>query len=368
MKIAYDYQVFSQQPYGGVSRYFFEISKRISNLNKDSNVSILSPLYINEYLESVKGELKIKGIKIPNIPKSQRLIYLINRLLSRKQLKKFKPDILHETYYSSNTISYGKEKLIITVYDMIHELFPSCFNSSDKTSQIKRKAIDRADHIICISENTRQDLIRLFGIDKEKTSVVPLGVSLNSKQNNLKIKRKKGYILYVGSRVGYKNFRNLIFAYSKNKELNNQYDLIAFGGGEFTLDEKTLFKEVGLNENKVIHESGTDEKLVSFYSDASLFVYPSLYEGFGIPPLEAMSLNCPVACSNSSSMPEVVGNAAAFFDPKSVKSISSAIQSVLEDVSYKDLLISRGQNRIKHFSWDSCSQKTYEIYQKVIQQ
>ena len=75
MKIAYDYQVFSQQPYGGVSRYFFEISKRISNLNKDSNVSILSPLYINEYLEPVKGELKIKGIKIPNIPKSQRLIW-----------------------------------------------------------------------------------------------------------------------------------------------------------------------------------------------------------------------------------------------------------------------------------------------------
>ena len=366
MKIAYDYQVFIQQPYGGISRYFFEISKRISYLNKVSNVSILSPVYINEYIKPLKSNLKVKGRKIANLPKSQRLMCLFNRFFSSMQLKKLKPDILHETYYSRKTISSGNEKLIVTVYDMIHELFPLYFHSSDNTSQLKREAIDRADHIICISENTRKDLISLFGIEKEKTSVVHLGVSLNYQDSPIEIKQSKEYILYVGSRFGYKNFRNLVIAYSSNKALNDRYNLIAFGGGNFTLEEKKFFEEVGLNENKLIYESGTDEKLVNFYRAASLFVYPSLYEGFGIPPLEAMSLNCPVACSNSSSMPEVVGNAGAFFDPSSVISISNAIESVLGDVSYKNQLISRGKNRIKHFSWDKCSQKTYEIYQKVI--
>ncbi len=366
MKIAYDYQVFSQQVYGGISRYFVEISKRITNLEGKNNINILSPLYINKYLFESEKLLNVKGIKVPYIQKTSRIIKFINKFLSFKQLKKINPDILHETYYSNKSIYTGKGKIILTVYDMIHELFPTYFSKFDQTSKLKKIAVDRADQIICISENTREDLIRLLGVKREKTSVIYLGFNLNYNSSlNLNDSKDK-FILYVGSRVGYKNFKNLAIAFAKNKEIKNRFKLIAFGGGAFSAKEKTFFKEIGLSQKNILQVSGDDQKLVNYYTKSSLFVYPSLYEGFGIPPLEAMSLKCPVACSDSSSISEIVSDAGLYFDPYSVDSISKTIESVLQnDILRKDLII-KGEKRIKDFSWDKCSLETYNLYKKII--
>ncbi len=365
MNITFDYQVFSQQSFGGISRYFSEIYKHISYLN-NNKVYILSPLYINNYISENKNDMNIKGIKIPYIKKTTKLIKFINYCLSIRQLKEFRSDILHETYYAKRSIASGREKIILTVYDMIHELFPSQFHSSDKTSEIKRIAVERADHIICISENTRKDLIKLFKVPEEKTSVIYLGFDLNDENNfNFKLQKER-IILFVGSRKGYKNFKNLVIAFAQNNEIKSRFKLVAFGGGPFSIEEKTFFREIGLSNNNIIQEKGNDQKLIEYYKKASLFVYPSFYEGFGIPPLEAMSLGCPVACSNTSSIAEVVSNAGIYFDPYSIQSISRAIKSTLQDDSLRKVLIKKGEKRIKKFSWEKCSLETYNLYKKLI--
>ncbi len=365
MNITFDYQVFGQQSYGGISRYFSNISKHISYL-ENNKVCILSPLYINNYISGNRNEINVKGIKIPYIKKSSKIIKFINYYLSIRQIKKLNSDILHETYYSKRSIASGREKIVLTVYDMIHELFPSQFSRSDKISEIKRIAVERADHIICISENTRRDLIDLFKVPEEKTSVIYLGFDLNDK-NNFKFKLpKEKIILFVGDRSGYKNFKNLVIAYARNKEIKTRFKLVAFGGRPFSYGEKVFFKEIGLSKNNIIQEKGNDQKLIKYYKKSSLFVYPSFYEGFGIPPLEAMSLGCPVACSNTSSIPEVVSDAGIYFDPYSVESISRTIKSILQDDSLRKRLIKKGEKRIKKFSWEKCSLETYSLYKKLI--
>ena len=365
MNITFDYQVFSQQSYGGISRYFSNISKHISYLN-NNRVCILSPLYINDYISRNKNEINVKGIKIPYIKKSSKIIKFINFYFSFRQIKELNSDILHETYYAKKSIASGREKIVLTVYDMIHELFPSQFSSSDKTSEKKRIAVKRADHIICISENTRRDLIELFKVPEEKTSVIYLGFDLNDK-NNFKFKLpKEKIILYVGDRSGYKNFKNLVIAYARNKKIKTNFKLVAFGGRPFSFSEKIFFKEIGLSRNNIIRETGNDQKLIEYYKKSSLFVYPSFYEGFGIPPLEAMSQGCPVACSNTSSISEVVSDAGVYFDPYSAESISRTIESILEDDSLRKELIKKGEKRLKNFSWEKCSLETYNLYKKLI--
>ena len=113
--------------------------------------------------------------------------------------------------------------------------------------------------------------------------------------------------------------------------------------------------------------NGDDAKLANYYRNASLFVYPSLYEGFGIPPLEAMGYGCPVVCSNTSSIPEVVGDAAILFDPYSLDSISNAIETVLTNNHLRSSLISRGFEQIQKFSWKKCADETLDVYKKVLQ-
>ena len=142
--------------------------------------------------------------------------------------------------------------------------------------------------------------------------------------------------------------------------------MVAFGGGHFNGREKTLVRSLGLNENQVRQMSGDDAVLCAIYRQASLFVYPSLYEGFGIPPLEAMSLDCPVACSNTSSMPEVVGNAAIQFDPYEVDSIANALEAVVTNSALQADLRQRGRDRLQAFSWDRCALETLNVYRKVL--
>jgi glycosyltransferase involved in cell wall biosynthesis len=251
---------------------------------------------------------------------------------------------------------------------MIHELFPEHFPVQDQTRHAKRIAVERADHIICISEHTRQDLIRLLDIPPEKTTVVHLGFSFSLTNSN-KIASSnitKPYILFVGVRSGYKNFARLLAAYASDSELSDAFDLVAFGGGKFSNEEQLLIRHHGLNQNQVHQVGGGDEALAALYKDAALFVYPSLYEGFGIPPLEAMSLDCPVACSNTSSIPEVVGEAAYLFDPHSSESISRAIQVVLGNAELRRNLQRQGQERVRSFSWQTCAAHTLDVYKATL--
>lgn len=365
MKIAYDHQIFSAHKFGGVSRYFVELIKHINQLKKKKKfIKIIAPVHQNFYLTKNIKNLYFKGIKLPNVKGSTKICNLINSFLSPFLLKFYEPDVIHKTYYGLENFNNTHTKKIITVYDMIHELFPKNFPNKDKTAEIKKIAVNKADHIICISKNTQKDLINILGVDIKKTSVVHLGLTLISQKKKYFNKNHKPFILYVGSRGGYKNFSRFIEAYANSNQVKKKFAVVVFGGGPFLLDE--IKKINNLKVSNIKQVSGDDDKLASYYQNASLFVYPSLYEGFGLPLLEAMNFGCPVACSNTSSIPEVVGNAAIFFDPYSVKSISKSIEAILLNNKMKKLLVARGFKRAKKFSWKKCAEKTYKVYEKIL--
>ncbi len=368
MRIAFDHQIFGWQQYGGVSRYFYELAKNIAVI-PDHQVKIISPLYVNRYISSPVPGLVVEGVKVPALPKTGRIYRAFNSLLARSMLRSFQPDIVHETYYSATRLAPPRAKVIVSVYDMIHERFNKNFSQMDPTSREKALSVERADHVICISEHTRKDLIELFRIPEKKTSVVHLGFSLAEEtevEDNDWRPPQRPYLLYVGNRGGYKNFTCLLDAYAESKALRAHYDIVCFGGGPFTTRERRRMKEFGLAAATVRQISGSDGLLARFYRSATVFVYPSLYEGFGIPPLEAMGFDCPVVCSNASSIPEVVGDAAELFDPNDLLAMRLAMERVAFDQSRKNTLIEKGRSRLRLFSWERCAQETLAIYEKVL--
>lgn len=365
MDIIYDYQIFSLQEYGGASRYFYEVASRIAEYNKYA-VRIVAPLYINKYLKNNKSSLVI-GQYTPPIPKTNRVRGYINAVVTKGLLHKIKPDIVHETYYNVIKLSPGKTVTVITVLDMIHEKFREWFSVNDSTSIIKNSAVNRADHVICISENTKNDLMEIFHVKPSKISVVYLGHSLTL---NLPLFGKRifthPYILYVGDRVGYKNFYRLLRAYMASNKLKNDFKLVCFGGKEFSIEELKEFKILGVMPEQIQHVTGDDRILANLYYYASILVYPSLYEGFGIPPLEAMSYKCPVACSNTGSLPEVVGDAVEYFDPHNTESILSSIEKVVYSIDESETLIARGLEKFKQFTWEACAKQTSLVYASLL--
>lgn len=364
MKIAFDSQIFTMQEYGGISRYICDLA---SQLAKTDGVEpeIFAPLYINAYLEKLPKKI-VSGIKVPRIPKTGKAVQQGALWLARGAIERFQPDILHETYYGSHPAATTAARSVVTVYDMIHELFPVDFSKHDRSSELKRISTSRVDHVICISEATRNDLLALFGLPEEKVTVVYLGFNSLIPAKYFVESQRKPYLLYVGHRNGYKNFDGFLRAYASSQWLRNNFDVVCFGGGAFSSDEIKLIEKLELTSNQLMHVTGDDGKLACFYRDAALFVYPSLYEGFGIPPLEAMALDCPVACSNTSSIPEVVGDAAEYFDPNNTDSIRSAIESVLNSDVRRAELIGLGRLRYPTFTWARCASETLSVYNRLL--
>ncbi|MGA7937235.1 MAG: glycosyltransferase family 1 protein [Kovacikia sp.] len=350
MNIIYDYQVFSFQKYGGVSRYFCETADHIAKVD-GNKIEIVAPFYINEYAHKTFN-VDVRGLKIPEVPRLSCIVLRANEAVSRFFLgPRQNVDIFHETYFSKAENCPRSAKRIITVLDMIHEKFTESFPVWDKTRDNKAYAVHRADHVICISESTQRDLIELLGVQKEKTSVVYLGYSLTCKNENSSISsvRKRPFILYVGGRNKYKNFEGMLRAFASSKLLKKEFSIVCFGGGGFDSRELALMASLNIPTESIKYECGDDEMLASLYASAAVFVYPSLYEGFGIPPLEAMSFGCPVVSSNTSSLPEVVGDAAAMFDPANEAEMCAAIEQVVFSPEKAEQLVVRGYERVKNF-------------------
>jgi glycosyltransferase involved in cell wall biosynthesis len=250
---------------------------------------------------------------------------------------------------------------------MIHEKYPEQFPSSKRITEDIKRSVLQADHVICISESTRNDLIDIVGVSPEKVSVVYLGHSLQKAlHSDRNISISYPFILYVGKRDGYKNFDSLLQAYMISRTIYMNYKLVCFGGGKFSSKENEKIGAFPVQKKNIIHLDGDDAVLGYLYSKADLFVYPSLYEGFGIPLLEAMSHGVPVVCSNTSSLPEVVGDSAEIVDPCEVDAIAKAMGNVLESSKRRKELIQLGYERIKRFTWDNCAADTYSIYRALV--
>jgi glycosyltransferase involved in cell wall biosynthesis len=364
MRIAFDSKAFCTQQFGGVSRYFVRLAAELISMGQE--VQIFAPLHRNDHLLELPASF-VFGRHLKNFPaKYGNFISAYNRMISDLGSRLWKADIVHETYYSRYRFGAKKWPAIATVHDMIHELFPASFPEGDQTSLLKRMTVARANHIICVSENTRKDLVRLFNVPIEKTSVVHHGIEsfephINEDAPGL---LPRPFILYVGGRVDYKNFIPFLQVVASSDRLRTDFDIVAFGGGRFSPAEHSRISALGLDPARVHQISGTDRTLSILYRQTKAFIYPSIYEGFGLPPLEAMAHGCPVASSNASSMPEVIGDACEYFDPLSPADMRRAIELVVYSPQRSQELIRKGYSRITKFSWSRCAQATTEIYKQ----
>ena len=364
MRIAYDQQVFEMQRHGGISRYFTEL---VRNLGRRAGIepTITAPVYINQYLLRPDIRGRVRGAFFPfRFRGEARVARALNKPLLPLYWAGRSFDIVHETYYSQACRGRGRVR-VMTLHDMIHELFPRDFPDSAQVTAAKHAAVRRADHIICVSETTRRDAIRLLGIAPERSSVIYLGCSLDTPVAQAPEATPAPCILYVGVRSGYKNFLVLLEAFAASKSLPPTVDLVAFGGRPFSADERRRIEELGV-AGRVRQMSGSDRLLEAHYRAAIAFVYPSRYEGFGIPPLEAMAAGCPVACSDAGSIREVVGDAGAYFDPDDVQGLRAILDRLVEDHAFAAELRLRGFAQIRKYSWESCARETLDLYEQLL--
>ncbi len=365
MKIQYDHQIFSFQKYGGISRYFCEL---INNLNNDKDIKIRLPLLIsnNCYLSNQMFVKYSNFFPNKDFKGKKRIILKMNMIYSNYKLKKKDFDIFHPTYYDPYFLKkIGNRPFVLTVYDMIHEKFSNYFNVNDNTSKNKRLLCEMATKIIAISEHTKKDLIEILDIEPSKIEVIYLGNSMLNSSNTLKVSTPSRYILFVGARSGYKNFDTFIVAAARVLNSDQSLSMVCAGGGRLSSKEISLFNKLNIS-NRVFQYSLDDDSLASLYRQADLFVFPSMHEGFGIPLLEAFSCDCPTVCSRSSSLPEIAGDAALYFDPLDTDSIHSTMVEVLANRELREELIKKGQKRLKLFSWQKCAAETKKVYESIL--
>lgn len=364
IRILLDHQIFTMQTYGGISRMFVELYKEFE---KSKEVEPILPILFsdNEYIKEIK---KVWSIFPKNKSFVKKLLYyVVNRIYSTLVLIKGDYEIFQPTYYDPYFLPFLKGKpFVLVVYDMTHEIFPENVSIQDRTIEWKKRLVHKANRIVAISENTKKDIIKFYNIDKSKIDVVYLATSMKLPKKDLNIDLPKRYVLFVGNRSGYKNFEFFFKSISNILKEDKDLYLVCAGSSSFTEYEIKMFNEYGL-EDRVKHiKFMDDEELAYIYSKAICFVFPSLYEGFGIPVLEAFACNCPVVLSNTSSLPEVGGDAVVYFDPKDEKSIEEGVSRGLLNKRFDKEYAEERRKRLLMFYWEKTGIDCRSIFESIL--
>lgn len=369
MKILLDPQIFNSQRYGGISRYYTEVFSRLST-NNDIICPVYSVqnIYFNEsnlvafrqkaysFYIRILSKFRIRRIENTN---ERNFIFLKNKVL-RQQYDLFVP-----TYYDPYFVDYiGSKPFVLTVYDMIHELFPEFFINDKMVVPNKKYLMEKATRIIAVSENTKKDIINLYPhIDSSKIDVVYHGCSIKVNKIEM-VSLPEKYILFVGTRAIYKNFIFLVHSIVALLKNDKDLFLICAGGGDFNSVEKEIISKFGL-EKQIIQKSFNENELGCFYNRAICFVFPSMYEGFGIPVLESMTCGCPVVLGRHSAFVEVAGEAGVYFDIGSTQDLKNKIQSVIQNESLRNEFSLKGLEQVEKFSWEKAASECLEVYKKA---
>jgi glycosyltransferase involved in cell wall biosynthesis len=349
--VVFDADAFTRQPFGGVTRYFVQLNRALQRLGVDSR--IIAPLHVNRYLAADPSQV---GRFVAN---PSEHIRQAARWLSAGATVPLRPRVVHKTWYMRRTVTLPETPVVITVHDLTHELYPESFVAADRTVAMRAFWIERASHIMAVSENTAADLIRIYGVSRERITVTPLASGLDATEAaTAPGDWPARWVLYVGGRDGYKNFETAVDAFAVANLAG--VHLMAFGAPPSDA-ELSLVSRRGLT-GRCVWVSGGDALLARAYRDAVALIYPSLYEGFGIPPLEAMTCGCPVIAADRASIPEVVGDAGILVDPGDVDAIAATLRSVEGDTELATSLRRRGLARAEGFTWERTARATISGY------
>ncbi|MFY9637852.1 MAG: glycosyltransferase family 1 protein [Methanobacterium sp.] len=356
----------------GVDNYIYNLIKNMIKMGKSDQISLIHYKKTNDPIYS-----KVNDIIIPKMP-----LKLTNPIGIPRAVKNAHIDILHLPIHWYTQISpfflNRKVKKVLTIHDLTPILFPEMHTRDTvRTWNSTLNLIkNRTDSIISDSLNTKNDCIELLNIPEERIKVIPLAADEIYKpmENKEMIKEylKKRYnvdipfILFVGTLEKRKNVPLLIKAFNEFKGYGSNHKLVIVGGKGWKYTEIfDLIKSFKLKDDVIFTDYVPDNDLVKFYNIADLFVYPSLYEGFGLPPLEAMACGCPVITSNISSLPEVVGDAGLMIDPNDVESLTESMHEILTNEGLKENYIKKSLERAKMFSWKKTAEETWKTYEET---
>lgn len=350
------------QMQGGVSRLFAELIAKLK-MFEDIDIKLYAGINDNTHLKEIglcKGFFSGWNFKYKS-KFFNNFLPILNKQTTKLRLKNKSFDVFVPTYFDPYFLPFlGGKLFILPVFDMIHELFPQYFASSDKTIGNKKLLLSLATKIVAISQSTKNDILSLYPeIDPEKIVVIHLANSLKSTGNSNLI-LPENYILYVGTRKRYKNWEQFIKACSLLSNSEIKFEIVCVGGGSFTTTEIAFLEEYKcLN---ITHQmTVTDEDLPHVYKKAKVFVFPSLYEGFGIPVLEAMENECPVILYPISSFPEVAGEAGIYPSSSSDMDLAASIESVLTNENLRNLQIRKGLSQAAKFSWQRHADQWHQL-------
>jgi glycosyltransferase involved in cell wall biosynthesis len=363
---------------GGIYYLLPEFLNSLSLIDKENEYLIFGYFWRN-YKEKIKNikipdspNFSLKTIRIPNkivkIFDEKLKIPLIELLLKKEEIS------IYHSISGCYLPDFKKVKKIYTVYDLSFEINPEFYK--DKWYIDIKKSILKGDLIITPSFSTKNDLIKIYKIPETKIKVIYLGVNKRIfKPVDRKIARERlkkyfdfeRYILTVATSIMRKNIPFLIDVYKILKDKKIEEKLVIIVGTDFLKYEiLKLIKEKNINDVFVFSEIPTEE-MPYFYSGAELFVFLSLYEGFGLPVVEAMSCGCPVIVSNVSSLPEIVNNPEICVNPYNIAEASDRIYEILTDENSKLNLSKKSIERAKIFDWEKCARETMEVYKNLIE-
>lgn len=354
MRVAFDEQVFIGQRHGGISRYFVEL---IVALRAEPGLLVEPEVgwvrSVNEFAQATG-----LGQSGPVVGTRQVTAALCLAANTRARRKARRAPVLHHTHYLRSFLrGRSGAPRVVTVHDMTPELFPDLFLDGNPHFA-KREYVRQASLVVCPSESTRSDLIDVYGRPDAPVVVVPHGVSAQWFTPQVGPGGGAPYLVFVGQRGGYKDFDVVVRAMAR---VDSSVELVCVGGGAFTADESRALGKLGLT-TRVRQRGASDAELAELYAGALAFVYPSRYEGFGLPTLEAMAAGCPVVLARGSSHPEVGGDVARYFEPGDDAALAALIDQFGGDEVARSTLVSLGIERARAFSWSRTASLTAAAY------
>lgn len=356
---------------GGIGTYVRNLVPALAH----QDPSLRLTLFRSRFEIDASTERWVRDFPVEEIPASIKTLYPRWDLIARPPLPETlqECDIVHATNPAAIPPAAAGQRLVVTVHDLAFEHHPGMFPRSWRYLYRAglRAAVRRADAIITPSRNTAEDLLSRTKVDPAKLHVVPLAASLgignlDPDESLARLKVRTPYVLFVGTLEPRKNLVRLVRAYRRVAAIGLPHALVL--AGPLGWNHDALMREIALRGPGEILLTGavTDDELDALYRSADVLAYPSLYEGFGLPVLEAMARGVPTIASTTSSLPETAGEAAIGVNPRSVREIAMAIERVLTEEDLADKLSLRGRHQAERFSWEETARLTLQVYERVV--